>query len=39
MTVTATGNTLEEARCRAYASVGRIRFKDAVYRKDIAARK
>ena len=37
LTVTGTGLTVEEARRRAYANVERIRFKDSVYRKDIAA--
>ena len=37
LTVTALGTTLDEARQRAYNSVARIRFKDSIYRKDIAA--
>ena len=37
LTVAALGGTLEEARRKAYANVGRIQFKDAYYRKDIAA--
>ena len=37
LTVTALGSTLDEARRRVYANVGRIRFKDSVYRKDVAA--
>ena len=38
LTVTAFGETLEEARERAYANVARIRFENAVYRSDIGAR-
>ena len=37
LTVAALGETLDEARRRVYANVGRVRFKDAFYRKDIAA--
>jgi phosphoribosylamine--glycine ligase len=37
LTVTALGPTLEDARRRVYANVGRIRFKGSFYRKDIAA--
>ena len=37
LTVSALGSTIEEARRKAYANAGRIRFKDAYYRKDIAA--
>jgi phosphoribosylamine--glycine ligase len=33
--VTATGNTLEEARLKAYANVERIHFEGAHYRRDI----
>jgi len=36
--VTATGDSLSEARDRAYEAVGRIRFDGAHYRKDIAAK-
>jgi phosphoribosylamine-glycine ligase len=36
LTVAALGNTLEDARQRAYASVNGIDFKDSFYRKDIA---
>jgi phosphoribosylamine--glycine ligase len=34
--VTATGDTLEDARRKAYANVERIRFEGAHYRRDIA---
>ena len=37
LTVAAVGETLEAARTRAYANVGRIRFEDAYHRSDIAA--
>jgi phosphoribosylamine--glycine ligase len=37
LTVTAFGETIEEAREKAYANVRRVRFNDAVYRNDIAA--
>jgi phosphoribosylamine--glycine ligase len=37
LTVTATGDTLEDARARAYDNVRRIRFVDSFYRNDIAA--
>ena len=37
LTVTATGETLEQARSKVYANIGRVRFKDSFYRKDIAA--
>ena len=37
LTVTAFGETVEEARKKAYANVRRVRFNDAVYRNDIAA--
>ena len=37
LTVTATGDTLAEARSRAYENVRRIRFVDSFYRHDIAA--
>jgi phosphoribosylamine--glycine ligase len=37
LTVTATGNTIDEARARAYDNARRIRFVDMFYRKDIAA--
>ncbi len=37
LTVAAQGRTLGEARQKAYANVERIQFKDAVYRRDIAA--
>ena len=33
--VTATGSSHDEARAKAYANVGKISFKNAVYRKDI----
>src|SRR5262245_65433906 len=36
--VTALGDTLEDARGRAYEAVGRIHFRGAFYRKDIGAR-
>lgn len=36
--VTATGNTLEEARNLAYAAVEKIKFEGAFYRRDIAAK-
>ncbi len=36
LTVTARGSTLEEARARAYAAVGQIRFSGMHYRTDIA---
>ena len=38
LTVTAFGETLGEAREKAYANVARIRFHNAVYRSDIGAR-
>jgi phosphoribosylamine--glycine ligase len=37
LTVSARGQTLGEARARAYANAARIRFVDAFYRRDIAA--
>jgi phosphoribosylamine--glycine ligase len=37
LTVTAVGSSLDEARRKAYAGVGRVRFDDAFYRTDIAA--
>jgi phosphoribosylamine--glycine ligase len=37
LTVVATGDTVAEARARAYDNVKRIRFTDMHYRKDIAA--
>ncbi|MGH2609589.1 MAG: phosphoribosylamine--glycine ligase, partial [Tepidiformaceae bacterium] len=37
LTVVATGDTVAEARARAYDNVKRIRFTDMQYRKDIAA--
>jgi phosphoribosylamine---glycine ligase len=36
--VTALGETLAEARRRAYEAVGRIHFQGAFYRRDIAAK-
>jgi phosphoribosylamine--glycine ligase len=36
--VTALGATLEEARARAYEAAGRIRYRGAIYRRDISAR-
>ncbi len=36
LTVVATGDTLEEARAKAYENVARIEFTDAHYRRDIA---
>lgn len=38
LTVAAMGNTMAEARQKAYANVSRIRFQGAHYRKDIALR-
>lgn len=35
LTVVASGETIEEARARAYDNVARVRFTDAHYRKDI----
>jgi phosphoribosylamine--glycine ligase len=37
MTVVALGNTVAEARAKAYDNAQRITFMDAFYRKDIAA--
>jgi phosphoribosylamine--glycine ligase len=37
LTVTATGDTVAEARAKAYDNVRRIRFADMFYRRDIAA--
>jgi phosphoribosylamine--glycine ligase len=37
LTVVATGNTIAEARVRAYDNVKRIRFTDMHYRRDVAA--
>ena len=37
LTVTAFGETIEEARVKAYANVRRVLFDGAVYRNDIAA--
>ena len=36
--VTALGNTLQEARDRAYQAVGKICFEGVQFRKDIAAK-
>ena len=36
--VTALGDTLAEAQKRAYEAAGRIQFRGAFYRRDIAAR-
>ena len=36
LTVTAFGETIWEAREKAYANASRVRFKDLVYRSDIA---
>ena len=36
LTVTALGSTLEQARRKVYDDIGRIRFKDSFYRRDIA---
>lgn len=36
LTVVARGKTLEEARARVYANIGRINFEGCFYRKDIA---
>ncbi|WP_342629929.1 phosphoribosylamine--glycine ligase [Nguyenibacter vanlangensis] len=38
LTVCATGATLQEARARAYGGVARIRWPDAVWRRDIGVR-
>jgi len=38
LTVTATGNTMAEARSKVYANIPRIHFKGCHYRKDIAER-
>ena len=37
LTVAAMGGTLDEARRKVYENVARIRFKDSIYRTDIAA--
>jgi phosphoribosylamine--glycine ligase len=37
LTISACGDTLKEARERAYANVERVKFKDSFYRRDIAA--
>ena len=37
LTVTATGESHEEARRKAYENIANIRFKDSFYRRDIAA--
>jgi phosphoribosylamine--glycine ligase len=37
LTLVATGDTVREARAKAYDNVKRIRFTDMQYRKDIAA--
>ena len=37
LSVTATGQTMGEARAKAYCGVERIRFKDSFSRRDIAA--
>jgi phosphoribosylamine--glycine ligase len=36
--VTSLGNTLEEARARAYSAIGKIQFKGMQFRKDIGAK-
>jgi phosphoribosylamine--glycine ligase len=38
LNVTGTGDTLEQARAHAYAACERISFRDARYRRDIAAK-
>jgi phosphoribosylamine--glycine ligase len=38
LTVVGLGETMEEARDRAYRNVGRIHFEGASYRRDIALR-
>ena len=38
LTVTALGDTLEDARRKAYSNAGRVRFTGAFYRNDIASR-
>ena len=37
LTVVSMGADLEEARSKVYANIGRVRFKDSFYRRDIAA--
>ena len=37
LTISGSGDTLVEARDRAYANVDRISFRDSFFRKDIAA--
>jgi phosphoribosylamine--glycine ligase len=36
LTVSALGETIEDARLKAYANIERINFKQSCYRKDIA---